>query len=48
MLLLFYHDMTLSKKEIMQSCKSKGLSSGVTEGVRWMRLHRPREKSCPF
>ena len=22
--------------------------SGVTEGVHWVRLHRPREKSCPF
>ena len=23
-------------------------SSGVTEGVRWVRSHCPREKSCPF
>ena len=23
------------------------ICNGVTEGVRWMRLHRPREKACP-
>ena len=23
-------------------------SSGVTEAMRWVRSHRPREKACPF
>ena len=23
-------------------------TSGVTEGVHWVRSHRPREKTCPF